>query len=264
MKRDRTFDYKLESELCADFAEWARRYGWTVYPETEGWDLLLVDPEGRQLGIEAKLSLNPKVIQQAAGDGGGFYGVEVGPDHRGVLVPEIGPLASVARFVGLEVFYGQRTGWRPWKSLQETEPTFRTPEFNRLSNWHGYGYRATEGMFDWNPQKRHDLPEFINEQVGGRPGPIQLTHWKVGALRVMALLEVRGWVTRKDVRDCGCDPRRFCASDGWLLPLGEDRWGVGKLPRFDLQHPVNFATILAETRVKYPTPDALVLVGEEP
>lgn len=266
MKRDRSFDYKLESELCADFAAWAKHYGWAVYPETEGWDLLLVDQQGRQLGIEAKLTLNPKVIQQAIGDGGGFYGADIGPDHRGILVPEVGPLAPIASFLGVEVFYGQRSGHRRWdheKGCLGDEVKYSSPHFNRFQ-WGAYNRQLTAGMFDWNPEKRHPLPEYVNEQPGGVPGPIQLSEWKIGALKVMALLEVRGWVDRKDVRRLGCDPRRFCAGDGWLTAQGEGRWGIGRVPRFDLQHPTAYADILAKTREQYPTPDALVLTPEEP
>jgi hypothetical protein len=35
---------------------------WTQYHETAGWDLLLVNPAGVQIGIEAKLSLNATMI----------------------------------------------------------------------------------------------------------------------------------------------------------------------------------------------------------
>ena len=89
--------YATEAELVAAFcalidpARWARNPSdaprWTQYHETAGWDLLLVNPDGVQIGIEAKLSLNPKVLDQALP---GRWGEERGPDYRAVLVPADG------------------------------------------------------------------------------------------------------------------------------------------------------------------------------
>nr|WP_139181169.1 hypothetical protein [Pseudomonas aeruginosa] len=54
-----------EAELCAAFIdEFNRVPGWTCYPETAGFDILVVHAEGRQIGVEAKLQLNAKVAAQ--------------------------------------------------------------------------------------------------------------------------------------------------------------------------------------------------------
>jgi hypothetical protein len=60
---------------------------WTVYAETAGFDLLLVqDVTGVQVGIEAKLTLNLKVLEQALPSRyDGFHRPSVGPDYRAVL-----------------------------------------------------------------------------------------------------------------------------------------------------------------------------------
>ena len=84
MAREKPF--ATEGALCEAFAEWARAEGFTVYPETAGWDMLLVAADGHQLGIEAKLSLNLKVLAQALK--GCTYSAERGPDYRAILVPE--------------------------------------------------------------------------------------------------------------------------------------------------------------------------------
>ena len=58
--------FATEAALCQAFVEWAAPQGWIAYAETAGWDLLLVAPSGHQMGVQAKLSLNAKVIAQAA------------------------------------------------------------------------------------------------------------------------------------------------------------------------------------------------------
>lgn len=92
------------------------------------------------------------------------------------------------------------------------------------------------------------MPEIVPDVAAGVPSPIQLAPWKIGALRVLAQLEVDGWITAKEVREFGIDPRRFCAADGWLVSLGGGRWGIGSIPRFDQQHPDAYAQILAQAR----------------
>ncbi|KAG0755047.1 hypothetical protein G6F22_020740 [Rhizopus arrhizus] len=86
--------------------------------------------------------------------------------------------------------------------------------------------------------------------AAGVPSPIQLTPWKIGALKVLADIELDGFTTAKGVRAHGIDPRRFCASDGWLQQLGDGRWGRGTIPAFDQQHPEAFAQVLAEARAR--------------
>ena len=59
--------FASEADLCAAFLAWAARTapGVACYAEWAGWDILLVYPEGFQLGIQAKLRLNAEVIGQA-------------------------------------------------------------------------------------------------------------------------------------------------------------------------------------------------------
>jgi hypothetical protein len=104
---DRTF--ASEADMVARWLERLaandRDKKWTVYPETAGWDLLLVHRDAYQLGIEAKLSLNAKVIAQALA-GSNNYWCKDGPDYRAVLVPadkvqlHLGP---IARALGLGI-----------------------------------------------------------------------------------------------------------------------------------------------------------------
>src|SRR5580700_7533617 len=76
--------FATEADLCAGFI--AETTGdWQAYAETEGWDILLVRrADGTQIGIQAKLRLNAKVLLQAAE---GKWNQELGPDYRAILIP---------------------------------------------------------------------------------------------------------------------------------------------------------------------------------
>lgn len=235
-RRKRELAFATEADLCVAFSDWAKRQGFTVYPETAEWDMLLVAEDGSQIGVEAKLQLNAKVMDQVMRGTRCNWREAPGPDYRAIVVPD--DTTTVADYVmasiGVAVF-------RP--SLSWTSRLEQRWDFYREL---GYQYE----MHDWNPQRRCDLPDFVPDVPAGVPGPRTLSPWKVGALRVLALLELQGYVTRDQVRECRNDPRRWCATDGWLTQIGGGKWGPGKSPRFDEQHPAVYAQILAELRAK--------------
>lgn len=233
MKREKHF--KNEAELCEAFTAWAKARGYIVYPETAGWDMLLVDADDRQTGIQAKMDLNLKVIAQTLGEG--LYRESCGPDHRVVLVPFMreGVEPILAR-CGIGLFVPRSAKY----TMDETKYGLK---------WNFDPYYGTSPLFDWNPSKRCELPDFVPDVPAGVPSPRTLSPWKVGAMRVLAILEVQGYVTRDDVRTCQNDPRRWCASDGWLAQLGNGRWGrADKTPALGEQHPEIYAQIVAEQR----------------
>lgn len=224
--------YATEAALCADFIAWAHGEtkgdpyapnpkGVRCYAEWAGWDVLLVYPDGLQVGIQAKLRLNAEVILQAAPDAFG-YERESGPDHRAVLVPAENPMAEVARRLGLIVFRPSYRGFEP--SLAERP---------KSAYW-----RHDGGWFDWNPPGRHELPPVATDAIAGSPCPVSLTPWKLGALDVLAELELAGTITTKRMREIGVSPKRWLEY-GWLVPA-ENRgdWKRGdRCPRFEEQHP---------------------------
>lgn len=251
--------FPTEAALCNTFAaDMARLGGWDFYPETAGFDMLFVyKTTGHQLGIEAKLALNAKVADQIIPHhymGYGDSGVE-GPDFRAVVVPYVGEASEgIAKMLGIlgVMVWAPGTNYRGGVDFHGVLNKHCTAKPDRreydtadgpLMNW-------DMAWHDWNPAKRCTLPEFVPMVACGVPSPTQLTPWKVGALRVLAELQLDGFVTAKSVRDCGVDARRFCASDGWLESLGNGRWARGKIPAFDAQHPEAFASILEELRAK--------------
>lgn len=265
--------FPSEAALCDCFLESLRLIGgWTVYPETGGFDILAVyDKTGHQLGIEAKLALNAKVADQILPEHYMGYGEDgvAGPDFRAVIVPCITDAsAGIAKMLGI---LGVQV-WAPTQSQRwvdggaiESFDFVRSFGLNTYMDVHGRiasvdrrAYDTADGPLmewdlawhDWNPPRRCTLPEIVPLVRCGVPAPTQLTPWKIGALRVLADLELDGFVTAKSVRDHAIDARRFCASDGWLTSLGGGKWGRGKLPAFELKHPEAYAQVLAEARAK--------------
>lgn len=223
--------FATEAELCEAFTAWAKVRGYTVYPETAGWDMLLIDAEGRQIGVEAKLDLNLKVIAQAMKES--WYREGPGPDHRAVLVPEtregVEPILATC---GIHLFTPRST-------------SYTTDELKHGLRWKFDNHHFDLPMFDWNPSVRCQVPEYMPDVPAGVPSPRTLSPWKVGALKVLAVLELQGFVTRDDIRKAGNDPRRWCASDGYLRQGGNGRWlRAPHTPPFDVQH----ATVYTQIR----------------
>ncbi|HFT6991384.1 MAG: hypothetical protein KH046_00740 [Stenotrophomonas maltophilia] len=250
--------YPTEASLCERLIEcMTASGGWEVYPETAGFDILAVwKATGHQLGVEAKLQLNAKVADQilpahwSSGSG-------EGPDFRAVLVPctteasygivRMLELLGVQVLVPSDRYRYSRPGEGIQRAVHRSELTDARPwdaAAGALGEW------SNSAWFDWNPDKRCTLPEIVPKVAAGVPSPIQLTPWKIGALKVLADIELDGFTTAKGVRAHGIDPRRFCASDGWLQQLGDGRWARGSIPAFDRQHPEAYAEVLATARAK--------------
>jgi len=209
-----------EAELCELFADAARADGWSVYPETAGWDLLLVwtGPDntvrgprtGDQVGVEAKLRANVDVLAQAIDRDRYTRPGNPCVNYRAVLVPEATKaFRSVAGALGVVVF--TLANCEPWESKK---------------GWRGRRPRVgiQVGAYRASPSKRHWLPPVPLNDSGGRPSPRQMSKWRVGALKLCALLRRRGWITTADFKREGVDPSRWTRARGqnkppWLIPL---------------------------------------------
>lgn len=243
--------YETEAALCADFIAWVKaesgkfNHGvqtpvWTPYAETAGWDILLVGADGTQIGIQAKLKFNMKVLAQSVPECWNHWH-DSGPDYRAVLVPDRDSShENICAALGLTMFAVNGCRW-------DGRQTDFAPGLD-MATWTG-------GWHYWSPRKRHELPEFVPDVPAGTSGPVQLTKWKIAALRIVATLEVQGHVTRKDFQRFGVDSRRWTGPNGWLVPRSERMQHAGQYVRgpaldFDRQHPEVYAQILAEVRAK--------------
>lgn len=218
MKKPKPF--ATEVELCAAFLA-ALPAGWTAYNETAGWDILLVrDADGFQIGIQAKLKLNSTVVSQALEEWGSMVADRAGPDCRAVLVPrgETG-FQTISKYIGFTIIRvtpasESRFTLRPAATFYPTLP----------------GSEADREWHEWMPVKRHKLPEYVPDVPAGAPAPVQLTPWKIKAIKLMIIAEARGFVTRSDFKHLALDHRPFVVAKGWLRP-GDDRG------RYEVHHP---------------------------
>lgn len=254
--------FRTEAEMCAAFIAAATappKRGpkvpqWVAYAETQGWDILLVRPaDGCQIGIEAKLRFGLDVVNQAIEKREGHWH-QVGPDFRAVLVPEFGApngLSDICAYVGITVIR-MRAPYPPGGYGPPFDP--HLPEIV-----HGFEYPAGSSWFDLCPIERHKLPEYVPDVAAGASGPIQLTDWKIRAIKIAVILELRGSVTRGDFKALKIDHRRWLSQD-WLC-ITDTGWRAHRMPDFRAQHPIVYEQIAADADKWLPAALPLVRQG---
>lgn len=226
---------------------WLKRKRWTIYREACGWDLLLDEEATRvQIGIEAKLAMNAKVIHQALSGAEDRYWHAKGPDYRAVLVPAGGrntELRDICDRIGLTVL-----------SIRDASPWSAQPMWH-LSTPSGLPAQddptdfAMHGWHWWAPLERCKLPDYIPDVPAGVAAPIQLTEWKIRAIKLWILLDRRGHVTRGDMKALGLSQSRFCDRYHGMLKPDPSAGGYVRhdaSPDFRAQHPRNYAEIEAD------------------
>ena len=236
--------FAKETDLCAAFVA-AVPEEWSVYPETGGFDLLLVrKADGFQIGIEAKLRLNAKVITQAAEGNSAWNVASPGPDCRAVLIPAGVSLdfAPVCALLGITVI-----------KVRDTAEAYGSAFDPRLPST-DYDY-YTRRWFERAPDSRIELPDYVPDVIAGDSAPVALTPWKIKAIKLVVTMQKRGFVTRKDFRHFDLSMSRWIDPYArWLVPGGAG-WIAGPyLPDFEKQHPVNFGQIAADYE-KWKAPD---------
>ncbi len=254
-----TKPFATEAELCAAFLKTVPSE-WTVYPET-GWDILLVHKDGWQLGIEAKLTLNAKVLTQAYKSHHQKH-YDRGPDFRAVLVGSASAeMREVAGYLGLPVLTvcpREENAWRSdanygdakWGDWESAPPFYSTPGLPRFESLAKYDYWRNGEWPDFAPAKRESLPEYVPMVEAGRPAPLQLTAWKIAAFRVCILVDRRGGIDMAGFRALRISPSRWTQQGHWLQKSGtRGVWVPGKrfpLAQWRAQHPEACAAIEAD------------------
>ena len=232
--------FAKESGLCAEFIAAITRNKsdsaeWVAYPETQGWDILLArKSDGAQIGVQAKLRLNNKVVAQTLPD---HRFDREGPDYRAVLVPDTGcsnDLTPICAALGITVILFR--GKLPKNMLG--------PEFHLFLPRESWG--AEGDWHQWAPLRRHVLPDYVPDVAAGCASPVALTKWKISAIKLAVLLEIRP-VTRADFKALELSPSRwFDPYSGWLKRTDAGFVAGPRLPDFRAQHPVNFEQIKAD------------------
>ncbi|MHC2250992.1 hypothetical protein ACVILK_000684 [Bradyrhizobium embrapense] len=241
----KTKPFATEVALCKRFIS-SLPEGWTAYPETCGWDILLVrNADGFQIGVEAKLRLNTDVISQALEEYGAFYADHPGPDCRAVLVPadSQGGFDRICRYIGLTIIYVRSEAEMKPTSAYANRPS-KVFEPGLPGDRHGINEKE---WYEWAPAKRHPLPDYVPDVDAGAPSPVQLTSWKIAAIKIAIILEKRGFLVRADFKHVNIDHRRWLPSGaGWLvLDGGVYRASMG-FPNFKAQHPRVYDEIAAD------------------
>lgn len=224
--------FKTEAELCKAFISVVKaRPNWTAYPETGGFDILIVRNDGLQIGIEAKLKASFKVVSQALPKS---YQQFHGPDIRAVLIP--GSVAQdgfdeVCRYVGITVFrcniidMSTAVGRQRHYNRQHDRHDHPTIEFwPKLPDPAVY----SDHFFLQPIESRCPLPEIVPDVPAGAPAPLKLTEWKIGAIKLLLTLKERP-VTLLDFKSHRVYAQRWTARDGYLDRIGvEKRWIAGE------------------------------------
>ena len=242
--------FQSEASLCAAFIEAACKDGkWVAYPETQGWDILLVrKADGAQIGIQAKMALNAKVVSQCLPDW--MREASTGPDFRAVLVPAGAntDLALACDLVGLAVIVQRKP-----------DTKFSTVFSPPLPEPGDEGYWYTRTWHPWAPNSRLKLPEYVPDVAAGVAAPQTLSGWKISAIKMQIILEDRP-VTRADFKALGMSPTRWLDRHfGWLV-MTPQGWVRGdRMPDFSAQHPRNYAEIKADRAKWEPAPVPLAV-----
>lgn len=250
--------FAKETDLCAAFLTCVPD-DWIAYPETCGWDIVLAHREtGIQIGIEAKLTLNAKVLVQAVETAHRSYRIaEPSPDFRAVLVGRVvAENSALAGFLGLKVLHVQpadrrycppqgtpKSAWMVNRYRWEPAITEWNPR-RRKDDWYG----GTDGWTDWAPPERLRLPEYLPRVAAGASAPRKLTDWTIQAIKLCIMLGRINMVSRAHFGALKLSPSRWC--DGhWLAKGPRGFWMPG--PRFPggrlkREHPEVWAEIEAD------------------
>jgi hypothetical protein len=239
--------FTSEKALCDHFIK-ALPKAWVAYPESGGYDILLVHREtGIQVGIEAKLQLNAKVIDQVLV--GSLH--RDGPDFRAVLVPaDTSPaLMKLCNHVGVTVIYVTNPKSRYFQRFYEFHPTLPDP---KNDYWYGDHYP----WFDLAPVTRLTVPEYVPDVSAGCASPRQLTSWKIAAIKIAIIGARRGFLTVRDFEHLRIN-RRLWVDRAWIVK-SEIRGRyipTDAMPPFEVMHPLNYQQI-EEDFAKWAPPES--------
>jgi hypothetical protein len=86
----------------------------------------------------------------------------------------------------------------------------------------------------------------VPDVVAGSKAPVQLTSWKIAAIKIVITCANRGYVTRADFKAHKIDHRRWLAPHSWLR-VEDGHYVNNGMPDFKTQHPKVWAQIEADT-----------------
>lgn len=181
---------------------------WKVYPEFAGYDFILVNAAGVQIGVQAKLRLSLEVIEQILP----YQSEKDLPDHLAILVPR-SQVSKRAKMV-------QKLFWKLGLILLNESGVI--PSKGRRMN------RLRKNT------KRLELPSHVGNLMPGGKCPRALSKWKIGAIKLHYLAMKNPTITFKQFREHGQTPD-FWIDKGWAerVDRGIYRHVFGKGPVYE-------------------------------
>lgn len=260
--------FDTEEALCRAFAETIPD-AWTAYNETAGFDIVLVHDTGFQIGIEAKLRLNAKVISQILPRRS--WHEAAGPDCRAVLVGSASSeMMDIVRFLQITPVEVERKGRRStYRANARKGSEFaswpKLPGAKMMKAFDANIWRRDEDWFDLYPEKRLPLPAYVPDVPAGVKSPVVLSDWKIQAIKVCVIVEKFGTITRAEFRALRINTTRWM--DGNWLAMGPARgeWVAGPgfpAPRFRADHPIVYTQIESDL-TKWPEAEKLAELGKQ-
>lgn len=223
--------FKTEAEMCDNFAKRARAQGYEVYPETGGWDLLLVwtgdapSPVGAEI-VRDEYAYTPttayhtgrwaSVAAELIKEWDRVFekGMQIGIQAK--LRPNVDVLSQC---IDLRM---RTTSSGP--DHRAVLVPYTNEAFNKLAEALGLKVFVEDTRNDaiypsrivWDMGDRVALPPIVPSWSGGRPSPRNLSVWRIGALKICARLRNGEELTKTDFAAVGVDHRSWVAR-GWII-----------------------------------------------
>jgi hypothetical protein len=180
MKQKRPSYSGSERDLCDLFREVALANGWTVYPETAGWDMLAVKTveDGEiSVGVQAKLHFNTHLLAQT-------IGTRSEVNYKVALVPYKSDDSIVATELGVVPM-----------SMCDGVGTGLLTDYDRFAETNGFTFFHPVST----PAFRPDIcPDWMG---AGVPAPRTIGYWMQQAIKFIATVNLRdGVVTTADLK----------------------------------------------------------------
>lgn len=187
--------YETEAQMCDDITAHARQAGFVVYPETGGWDLVLVR-HGIQIGVQAKLKFTHHLVAQAL-DGLPMRErgrrLMKGPHYRAVA-------CCTQKSIRYDAYCICRACHLLFLDLNHHPSSWILTYMNGRP-YPSYRRRIDWRYYRWRPQKLLWLPPSVPDLPAGVPSPSTVGPWQIAACRLEKLCALRGHVTRSDALD---------------------------------------------------------------
>jgi len=206
--------YTSEAALCAAFISDIKDLGFTVYPETGSWDMIL-ERRGFMIGVQAKLRLDYHALRQAVSSDGVDLKIVLFD-----LLPERKPAAK-ARWLEDWIVIAKECKILGVKTVDIEHTRDDVP------NHPAWQFAGREGNWYWNrnkskwemvkylykgnptwlskylhyPVKRAWLPPYPSNAIAGAAAPRSISPFQIAAVKLEQLCNEKGWVSIYDARE---------------------------------------------------------------